>query len=446
MPPVTLTRGQFAQTKAGQKPGATYERYLSFVNNARKGSGTVVNSLAPSPAPDFNSLVGIASKALGPQLTDAQIAAKAQAAVAGQFAPISQSLTDLFGAQRATTSHAITGYTDSAASALGAIPKPDYGAAIKSRADAGAALGGFLTGEGAASADAIRAKLAAINAPAESQAMGQTATSGVAGQSAAALAAGNLAGTDRLAANQNAAEAYAASLPGVVQLAGMQNQRLADASSASGLRTALTDLATKSPELALSLEQNMLNDRSANQKTSLSLASSMQNNYESNELKKAIAAQGFGIDQQKIASQDTRAADDRSSREAIAAANRQSSMARTIARENAATARTKITAGSADGKHLDSLTTSAFQKAASAASRMKAGSYGSSSSSAADLSAILGGAGAVSGSPYTYQRAYNAIYGMVEGTLSQYVNAAGLRKLTLRALAAGGYPVTVAKG
>jgi hypothetical protein len=442
MPPVTLTRGQFAQSKAGQAPGATYERYLSFVNNARKGSG---GSLAPAAAPDFNTLVGVARKAIGPQMTDQQIQDYSQGAVGNEVGALGKQLTDLYGARLGNVSHAITGYTDSATHALAAIPKPDYSAAIRSRADAGAALGTFLTGQGGTAGDAVRAKLAAIGAPAESQALGQQATSGVAGQSASSLAAGNLASADRLGANQSAAEAYAASLPGLVQLAGAQNQKIAGAQNASQLQSGLADVASKAPGLALGLEQNLLSNRLANNRESLSLASSMLSNYNSNELKKAIALGGFGVDYAKLASSETQKAADRSSREAIAASNRQGAMARTIARDNTTLDRAHITSDAAAGKHLDSLTTSSFQKAASAAARMKVGTWGNNTSGMS-INGTTGTVTSGAGTPYTYSQAYNAVYGQLEGPLANYVNAAGLRKLTLRALAAGGYPVTVTKG
>lgn len=445
--PVTLTRGQFAQSKAGQKQGATYERYLSYVNHARSQvPGGTSEALAPAAAPDFNTLVGIAQRALGPSLTDAQITAKANGAVSGAMAPITAGISDLYGKRLGTVQNAISGYTNTAGDALAHMPLPDYGAAVQSRAAADSALTGFLGTQGQGAADALKGKLAAIGAPDASQALANTSTAGVAGQAAGGLLAAGTAGIDRTLADKTAGQAYAESLPGLVQLAGMQNQRLASAQNASGLQTALSDVQTKAPELALGLEQNLMNQRTSDKRQSISLASSLLNNYNTNELKKAIALGGFGVDYAKLASQDTRAAEDRSSREAIAASNRAAAAARSIAHDNAATGRTKITAGSAAANHLDSLTTSAFQKAASAASRMKAGTYGSSSSQAAQLGAILGGSAPTAGSPYDYHRAYNSVYGMIQGTLGQYVNEQGLRRLTLRALAAGGYPVTVAKG
>jgi hypothetical protein len=424
--PVTLTRPQFAQTRAAAKPGATYGRYLAYIA-AHRGDG---GAPAPSAGTSLQDLMALATKLYGKPMTDPQMSASAQRTVMGQINPLVANITAQIGNQSRLAQAGIRGTSEAYARDVAGIPASvhaDYRQAEGSQAAVGDALTNFLTQQGAGRQADLSGRLSAINAPAESHALGDVNTAGLASGVAAASLAKGSAGLDTLLGNEGNHAAFADTIPGLVALAGLHNSRLSESQYQAELAKQTGDLQAQVPTLAGN-QLGQLRTQAANQQAGiLHLANSLNDAA----IKQQIAGQTSADRRYGV---DVRA---KTSAASIAAANSRAAAAR-----DAAWARAQLTHSAAGSGKAQKAVAHAFDKAAADAAKMYAGTYGSAGS---PLSSIFAGTSSA-GPRWDFRKAYNAVFAGVEADTRTYLDAAGVRRVTLRALARGGYPVTVTKG
>jgi hypothetical protein len=259
MPPITLNRAQFAQTAAGQKPGANYGNYLSFITARRAANKAPAAPAAPagpdplapwSPA-QIAAITGRVQSQFGTPLTAAQIQTEAQ----GQISPIIAAITKTANDRAAAAGTAIKGYTDSLASMLGSenFAAP-YQTAEKGQAAVDAALQQSLAGQGAGLASDLSSRLGVINDPTTA-----AAASGLASRGAALgttqLAAGSSA-LSELIANAASAGEYGLKQPVIARNAGIQGLAKAQGQAQSEIATGTQSALSQLPQIVQALESS----------------------------------------------------------------------------------------------------------------------------------------------------------------------------------------------
>lgn len=212
-PPKTLTRGQFAKTKAAKKPKASYGKYLAYLLHNR-----------PARVEATQARVAAANDPLSP-LTDQQIRSRATTDVHSQVDPIVADIRRQIGAQTRAGMGAIGGYTNQLAGQLGAYQGSAaniYGQAQASQAGSDAALSGMLSGQGDELARALASKLGAagMGQPVIDKTTGEVKATGAG--SAGALYGTGSASLSALISQGASAQDYAAKLPGIARLGGLQ--------------------------------------------------------------------------------------------------------------------------------------------------------------------------------------------------------------------------------
>ena len=201
-----LSRAEFARTPAGQKPGATYEGYTSWVTNtrARRAAARAIpaDPLAPTPEPMLRQQTSQAVHAqIDPILNEIMRSTDNAAA----------------GVERATETHAarLAPFADAA--------KERFGRAAQGIAGVGEALAARLAGRGVEEAGGLKAKLAAIDAPGALVNELAGATAGFASGAANAGFASDSAALEELLSRKAGAEDFAGSLPGIARVAGVRS-------------------------------------------------------------------------------------------------------------------------------------------------------------------------------------------------------------------------------
>lgn len=220
--PVTLTRGQFGKTTAGQKPGAKYEGYLAYINRRRAAKlaqpAAPADPFAPTSDTDIDSIVNRFTGMYGKPKSDADIQSSAQ----GLLDPIVAAITANITGQAKTATGAIGANSEALAKAMAG---QDYGApyagAKQEQAAADAALQQGLAGGGASLAGDLKSRLAMIDDPTVAAAGDQVAAQGVAAGNTE-LAHGTSALSSLIAAAA-ANKAYGAKLPNIARLTGLQD-------------------------------------------------------------------------------------------------------------------------------------------------------------------------------------------------------------------------------
>lgn len=217
--PVTLTRGQFGKTAAGQKPGANYEGYLGYIARRRAAKlsapPAAADPLAPTSTPDIFSTV---NKVYGQPQNDTQI----QSTAAGMLDPVVAALTANINSRAKQSSSAIAANSAGLAGELGKIDfAAPYRGAESGQAAVDAALREGLAGDGGALANDLKTRLAAINDPSVAAAGDSLAATGTASGNAE-LTRGSASLSDLLA-EAAAAKSFGLKQPGIARLAGLQD-------------------------------------------------------------------------------------------------------------------------------------------------------------------------------------------------------------------------------
>jgi hypothetical protein len=205
--PITLNRQQFLATAAGKKPGAKYANYLSYIANARG------QKPAPLPQDPYAGIIAGLPSPLTPQQIQTQ--------AAGEISPLVAAATKQIQGQTQAATNAIRGYSQDAASKLGAIDfAQPYQQAETGQAAVDNALRAALTGAGTQDAEQLAQRLAVINDPSVAAAASAVGANGAANGNTQ-LAQGS-ASLGNLIANAAAAGNYGQKQPGIARLAGLQ--------------------------------------------------------------------------------------------------------------------------------------------------------------------------------------------------------------------------------
>lgn len=230
----TLTRGQMLSNAAARRGPAP---------PPRKPAGPLLPDRPP--ADPYDSIIA----RLPQPMTSAQIGKQAQ----GEISPLLAALAGTVNKQAQSAQHAISGYSQDAASKLAGI---DYGAPYR-QAESGqaaidAALQQSLTGAGSSDAAALSQRLGVINDPSVAAAAGGLASSGAAAGTTA-LASGS-ANLGSLLANAAAADSYGQKLPGLTRLAAEQQIAQAGAQAQQTIATDAAQLEQQLPGIISSLQ------------------------------------------------------------------------------------------------------------------------------------------------------------------------------------------------
>lgn len=144
-----LSRDEFARTPAGQKPGASYQGYTSWVTNTRAKRAAARLAAAP------DALAATPENVLGQQ---------ASQNVRAQIDPLIKEIMASTGRQAAQ----VGGLTETYASRLAPFEqaaKDRYATAAAGSAGVAQSLADRMSGAGASEGESLAAKLRAINAP-----------------------------------------------------------------------------------------------------------------------------------------------------------------------------------------------------------------------------------------------------------------------------------------
>ena len=314
--PVTLTPGQFAKTAAAQK--GSYGSYLKYVTNARarqSAPGGANDALAPRTPGEINSIVSgivnkiVANKGLFQPRTDAQIQSEASGYVQPQIDAQINAITDEANARASRGMAAIGSLgTQLQAAQGGAGDDAMHNAlmAAAARAAIGQSLGQSATAEGAQGAADIRAKLAAA---------GNGGVSDVYAQNAGGLGAG-IGTTIGTHAATGAADtinrgeslsARDAALPGITALAGIRSGRMLQEQTNAGVKDNVGRLEATVPGLVSGIFQTLKGRDLATRQAranidsqAAQLGGNLASHLGDQEVQKATARQGFGLDTTKL--------------------------------------------------------------------------------------------------------------------------------------------------
>lgn len=269
--PITLTKPQFLATAAAKNPGATYEKYLSYVANARAAK---LGSTPSAPADPYSAII-----ASEPQpLTQPQITTDANQ----EISPIIAAITAQIEKGTANATHAIGGFSSDAAAKLGAM---DFAAPYTSgegdQAAVDAALRASLAGAGSADADALASRLGVINDPSVAAAASAVGANGAA--SGRTQMAQGSAALSNLIANAAAAGDYGQKLPGIARLAGLQD-------IASAQQTGDANIATQTQQVESELPSIIQNLQSQSDSRANAITSTKENQTARNDALASTAA------------------------------------------------------------------------------------------------------------------------------------------------------------
>lgn len=211
--PITLNRAQFRKTKAGRRPGASYDGYLSYLAKHRPARMAQRNDpLAPK--------------------SPGQIQGQIRADVNAQINPLLQEIIRSSTARTKAGMGAIQGYAGQLAKDLGGYAdsaRGIYGGAQQAQAATDASVRGALMGQGNDLQGELAGKLAQIGGTAP-PAAAQTGLD--AGNAAYVSGSADLT---RLIGQGAAAQDYAAKLPGFARLGGLASARELSLSSQASL-------------------------------------------------------------------------------------------------------------------------------------------------------------------------------------------------------------------
>lgn len=292
--PVTLTRGQFAQTAAGKKPGARYEGYLAYIDRRRNAKLQQPNTdpFAPTSPNDINSAIGKFTSMYGNPLTDPEISAKAQ----GMIDPVVAALTSRVNDRARQATEAIKGYSGDLAGELAGLDLgAPYTQAKTEQAAVDSVLHDSLAGAGGTGVgEDLSSRLAAINDPTVAAAASGLADRGAAlGTTELARGSSNLGS---LIASAAAAREYGAKLPGLAKLSGLQ-----DISGVQRTATgAIADQTAELEKLVPGLVQGFRSENAALRGNKASIAAQIYGLLTGQNVTKATAKAGLAGDQASL--------------------------------------------------------------------------------------------------------------------------------------------------
>lgn len=316
--PITLTPQQFAKTSAAKR-GGTYQGYLKYVARARQG-GTkttpAATGLEQTPSSAINALVkrvlGMYGSASNPSLaprSDKQIQDEARTYAESQTQPLIDEVTRKLGSRANAGMASIAGLSKE----LMAAEQPaaagyahDALQAAAARSAIGQNLAGEASAQGQQAESSVAGKLAQI---------GAGDVSGVFAKNAGALGAqlgsdvgvhGATGAADVV--NRGAANAGKASaLPGITGLAALRSGRLLQEQTNQNLADQVGGITKSLPGLVQSIFENLKSRemqkegaREGIRARKAGAAASLVTHLGDQNVQKALAAQGFGLDLTKL--------------------------------------------------------------------------------------------------------------------------------------------------
>jgi hypothetical protein len=398
--------------------------------------------LAPVRPPSFESLLDRALRGLGGVTSDADVSARARSEVQAEIGPLIELINRQAAGRAAAGRAAIEGLTNTymgRLDQLGGQVQADYDRASASSQQANRELAAFLPAQAAPQQAENAAKLGAIQAGPEAQAFLDRQTVGLARGTAGEQFAAGTSGVNRLNTEGAAAAGFAHTLPGIAALGSLQSVREHVARTMGEASEREEEITSRVPGMVAEVVRGLKSRNDEVRARAMEVATSLFSGMSDREIQKAIATLGFEGDMASLASREATAAAAEQGRNARAAASNRAAMDRVLVQQEGQNARTRMQQEGKTGAS-DRTLTSAFNRAASDASKMKAGTYGGQPDAFGQLVGATGG-------PMPFKQAYNAVYAGLDAQLTRYgYTPQALRRLTLRALARGGYPVQTTGG